>query len=728
MGSFVQVVILILTTLVSAQVAAAEKVALVLSGGGARGAAHIGVLRELERRQVRPDLIVGVSFGALVGGLYSSGMALDDIEQLMAELSLAKNFQDRPERALQTYRQKNDNAGNLLNFDVGAGINGIKLPLGLVQGQELSVTLAKVLLPVSNQRDFSQLPIPFVAVATDIETGQAVRLDRGNLATVIKASLAVPVVFAPVSIDGRLLVDGGVANNLPVNVARDLGATQVIAVDASMPRLRADQLTSFVSVVDQITTLLTRANADRQLARLGPNDFLVSPDLDGIGSLDLARAGDAIGAGRAAALADIDWRTLRALDTLPWASWQAERLARFQASQKIDSVTVFNGSRLDGRAIVNQLNFTPGQILQPEQLEQDLRRVYAMGIFERVEADVIEDRQGQKSLEIRTREKAWGPDYLNFGAGVEDNFRGDAAYSFRLSYTATGQNPTGGELKTTLELGRDPSLSVRFYQPIGYGTPWFAEAELYTARRLLRIYDQGLPVAEYLVSDTGIGFDIGRQLSSWGEIRIGLEKSEPRSELQLGTNVLDRADTQAAVTVSFAADTLDSLAFPSSGVRTELSYATSRQKLGAAQDYESAAMRLLVPYSGRYGTVLARLEGGEVLSKDAPPERAFTLGGFTRLSGYSPGELAGSRLGLLSLVAYQPIDSTLGLGQMYRGLSLETGGVFLSDEAISFSDLLNGYSVFIGLDTQLGPLYLSFGASEGGRKSVSLTLGRPLGE
>ncbi len=728
MGSFLQAVILILTMLVSAQVVAAEKLALVLSGGGARGGAHIGVLRELERRQVRPDLIVGVSFGALVGGLYAAGMALDDIEQVMTELSLEKNFQDRPERALQTYRQKNESAGNLLNFDVGAGPAGVKLPLGLVQGQELSVTLAKLLLPVSNQRDFSDLAIPFVAVATDLETGQAVRLDQGNLATVIKASLAVPVLFAPVSIDGRLLVDGGVANNLPVNVARDLGATQVIAVDASMPRLRSDQLTSFVSVVDQITTLLTRANADRQLARLGPRDFLVSPDLDDIGSLDLSKVPDAIEAGRAAALADIDWSAIEGMGPLPWSAWQTERLASFQSIQQIESLTVFNGSRLDGRAIVNQLSFKPGRVLEADQLERDLRRVYAMGIFERVEADIIEDRQGQKSLEIRTREKAWGPDYLNFGAGVEDNFRGDAAYSFRLSYTATGQNPTGGELKSTLELGRDPSLSVRFYQPIGYGTPWFAEVELEASRRLLRIYDEGEPTAEYLVSNTGIGFDIGRQLSSWGEIRLGLSKSEPRSELQLGANLLDPAGTQAAIEAHFAADTLDSVAFPTRGVRGEVSYTTAQKKFGASQDYESAAMRLLVPFSGRYGSLLTRIEGGEILTKDAPPERAFTLGGFTRLSGFSPGELAGSRLGLLSLVAYQPMDSTLGLGQMYRGLSLETGGVFLRDETVRFSDLLNGYSVFVGLDTQLGPLYLSFGASEGGRKSVSLTLGRPLGE
>ena len=134
-----------------------------------------------------------MSFGALVGGLYAAGMDLDRIETVMADLDLAKNLQDRPERDQLTVRQQNF-AGNLLNFDMGAGPDGVKLPLGLIQGQELSVQLAEALLPVANQPDFSQLSIPFVAVATDLETGESVRLDEGHLPTAIQASLAVPVV------------------------------------------------------------------------------------------------------------------------------------------------------------------------------------------------------------------------------------------------------------------------------------------------------------------------------------------------------------------------------------------------------------------------------------------------------------------------------------------------------------------------------------------------------
>lgn len=408
----------------------AEKLALVLSGGGARGGAHIGVLRELEARQIRPDLIVGVSFGALVGGLYSAGMNLDDIESFLEDLALDRRLQDRPQRGLQTLRQKQESGGNLLNFDLGVSEGGVSLPLGFLQGQELSVKLARVLLPVSNERLFERLPIPFVAVATDLETGLGVELDAGNLATAIRASLAVPVVFAPVELNGQLLVDGGVANNLPVDVARRRGATRVIAVDASMPRLEKAQLTSFVSVIDQITTLLTRANADRQLARLGPDDYLIQPNLGDIGTLDLSRLSETIEAGRLSALADLEFDRLEPLPLGEWGAWQSMRAQRFARAQVVQDVTVINGSRLNGRAIVNQLTVQPGRVLEAQRLESDLRRVYAMGIFERVEADLFQDAEGNNSLEIRTREKSWGPDYLNFGAGLEDNLRGDAAIPF----------------------------------------------------------------------------------------------------------------------------------------------------------------------------------------------------------------------------------------------------------------------------------------------------------
>ena len=727
MGTLTRLFTLIGLLIGSQPVVADEKIALVLSGGGARGGAHIGVLRALESHNIKPDLIVGVSFGALVGSLYAAGMDLDQIEAKLASLNLAKNLQDRPGRDQMNARQKENYAGNLLNFDIGVGTDGVKLPLGLLQGQELSVQLASAFLPVANEYRFSDLPIPFVAVATDLVSGQAVRLDRGNLATAVQASLAVPVVFAPVEIDGRLLVDGGVANNLPVDVARDLGATRVIAVDASMPRYAAEELTSFVSVVDQITTLLTRANADRQLARLGPLDVLISPELGDIGSLELSRIAEAAAAGQTAAVLQLP-AGMPQLAQTDYQAWQQARLARFEQPQQIDSLTVFNGSRMDGRVIVNQLDSKAGEVLDSQTLSADLRRIYAIGIFDRVEASVVADGQGERSLDIRTSEKNWGPDYLNFGAGIEDNFRGDSAYSFRLSYTATGQNPTGGELRTTLELGESPSLTTQFYQPIGYGSPWFAELELKAQRRKLKIFEDSKPIAEYLVENSGIGFDIGRKLAHWGEVRVGFNRGRPRSSLELGQAVLDPAGSEASVETQFSADTLDSLGFPSTGANLQLTHISSQVKLGADQNYETGSLMALAPYTGRFGTLMARAELGRVLNDGAPPERAFTLGGFGRLSGYSPGELAGSELTLLSLVGYQPMASGLGLGQMYRGFSLEAGNVFLEGGDTRYSDLLAGGSVFVGLDSQLGPLYLSFGASEGGRRSVSLTLGKALGE
>ena len=450
------------------------------------------------------------------------------------------------------------------------------------------------------------------------------------------------------------------------------------------------------------------------------------PELNGIGSLDLQRVPEAIEAGYLSANALLPGDFSRT-EPNGYALWQSKRADDF--AKPLD------GRQPDG--IQRQPHERPGHCQSAREWRwdsagwtspgRDLRRIYANGIFDRVEAEVVDNGGESASLEIRTREKDWGPNYLNFGAGIEDNFRGDSAYSFRLSYTATGQNPTG-ELRTTLELGQTPSLSTVFYQPIGYGTPWFAELGLEASRRKLRIFEESKVVAEYLVENSGIRFDVGRQLSTWGEFRIGLNRAEPDADLELGSPVLDPAGQEASVRTELLVDTLDSLGFPSTGAMLELGYVSSQQKLGADQDYETGSLVAVAPYSGRHGTLLSRLEIGRVLSEDSPPERAFTLGGFGRLSGYSPNELAGSELTLLSLVGYQPIESNLGLGQLYRGFSVEAGNVFLDDADDNFDNLLTGVSFFMGLESQLGPLYLSFGAAEGGRRSVSLTPGKALGE
>ena len=212
------------------------RIGLVLGGGGARGAAHVGVLRELERMRVPIDAIVGTSMGAIVGGLYASGMTVADLETTIATLDWADALSDRSERKDLSFRRKLDDEQFPINFEIGYRDGQFQFPQGVIQGHTLDLVLRKLTIHASNIRDFDDLPVPFRAVASDIVAGDAYVMGEGDLAVAIRASMSVPGVFAPVTVNDRLLVDGGLVGNLAVNVMQDMNVDIIIAVDVEFPR------------------------------------------------------------------------------------------------------------------------------------------------------------------------------------------------------------------------------------------------------------------------------------------------------------------------------------------------------------------------------------------------------------------------------------------------------------------------------------------------------------
>jgi NTE family protein len=262
------------------------RVGLVLSGGGAKGMAHVGVLRVLEEMRTPVDLVVGTSAGSAVGALYASGMPVSDIEQRFIEMDWLSSFRDDPGRVYKPVRRKQDDWRFPVVPGIGVRADGLHLGGGLIAGQNLGFILNELTRNAALVEDFDRLPIPFRAVATDLETGEPVVIGDGNLSEAIRASMSIPGVYAPVEREGRLLVDGGVANNLPVSVARELGADVIIAVDITDSLMEADELDGAFSVVGQLTTIMTRRNTDQQLDLLSDGDVLIRPDLEGYTSAD----------------------------------------------------------------------------------------------------------------------------------------------------------------------------------------------------------------------------------------------------------------------------------------------------------------------------------------------------------------------------------------------------------------------------------------------------------
>lgn len=274
------------------------RIGLALSGGGARAAASIGVLKVLRREGIPVAAIAGTSMGALVGGLAAAGYAPDQIEALFLENDWNDLFTDTPSRAFMTQGQKRTDNRHLLQFSVSGG--RFSPPAGLTAGQKLSNLLAARTLAASFQADldFDRLPIPFRAVATDLETGAAVAVRRGLLHDAMRASSAIPVLFPPVEISGRLFADGGLSNNLPVDIVRDMGVDLVIAVDASTPLAGKENLSSIVEVMNQAISIPVRRETRLQAARA---DIVIAPNTSRLSFTDFTRMAHAVRAGEQAA-------------------------------------------------------------------------------------------------------------------------------------------------------------------------------------------------------------------------------------------------------------------------------------------------------------------------------------------------------------------------------------------------------------------------------------------
>ncbi len=348
------------------------RVGLVLGGGGARGIAHIGVLKMLEELRIPVDCVAGTSMGSIIGGLYASGMTPEQMSEAVQRIDWPKAFTDGPPRADLPFRTKQEQRVLLTNSGVGIKDGSVQLPRSLLQGQNLSLLLEELALPVAEIRDFDRLRIPYRAVATDLATGNPVVLSSGNLATAMRASMSIPSALAPVELDGKMLVDGGVADNLPVDVARALCKPDIIiAVDVGAPLAPASELTSVLSITAQLTTILTVRNTEQQLKTLGSKDFRITPNLGDLSSIDFNRSAEAIQIGYAAAQ---DQRSaLSRLSTSPddYRAYLAARPDRPSTDHPvIDFIRINNNTRLADAVIEKQVHLQPGEQLDPEQLNR----------------------------------------------------------------------------------------------------------------------------------------------------------------------------------------------------------------------------------------------------------------------------------------------------------------------------------------------------------------------
>lgn len=707
---------------------ARPKICLVLSGGGARGAAHVGVIKALEALRVPIDCIAGTSMGALVGGAYASGMTVPEMEAVLREITTDLLFREKPPRQDQTVRRKQDDRSLLFGFEVGLRDGELLFPKGVVSGVQLETVLRR-LAKAPGFRRFDALPIPFRAVATDLVSGKAVVFADGELANVMRASMSVPAVVAPAEVDGMLLVDGGLTNNLPIDVARAMGADIVIAVNLGTPLMKREALTSVFGVTGQMINILTEQNVQASLAALRSTDILIEPALGDFSFADFDHLQKTVPIGVAAVAPVAPKLSALALSPEAYAALRVVQTGTTPEDRRpVAEVRFRPMARVNPAALVDDLETQPGRPLDQAALDRDMRRLYGGGDFEHVNYRILEEA-GRRVLDVDAVEKSWGPNYLRFGLGLASDLQGENHFNIAASYRRTWINPLGGEWRTDLQLGHTSRLYTELYQPLETRRLVFVSPQLEIERRSADAFEDNQRIARYHLRHATGALDVGTSLTKYGEIRAGLLAGALAATLDTGPAQLRPPDDRiriGAFRVRALLDQLDSANFPRFGVAAAGIVKHSTKALGAGDEYTRWEADAIGAYSiGPHTLHVAARAGGALGGNPLPVYDLFQWGGFLQQSGYPTGALIGERLAFGRVVyAYKLVHQQL-LEGLYAGVSLEAGTMKRPLVAGSPTDLLKSAAVFLGADTPFGPFYLGYGAAADGNRSAYVFLGRP---
>ena len=721
------------------------KVGLVLSGGGARGLTHIGVLKVLHEMRIPIDYIAATSMGAIVGGLYASGMSPDEMQRHLGGVSWPTMLSDSPERRDIGFRRKEEQAAFPLSFEIGYRDGEFLWFKGALSGSNLELYLHELTRNVDNIDNFDKLPIPYRAVATNMVSGQQVVFASGRLYQAMRASMSVPGMFAPVEIDGRILGDGGLVNNLPVDIVRAMGADIVIAVNIGTPLMSRDQLQSVVGYASQMLNILTEQNVRAQLALLKPTDILISPDLGPLSFIDFAAGPKFVEAGIKAAEA--------ARPQLMALSESPEKYAGFERRlvvtpeklpEKLDFVTVEGTHYSNPEVLEDSMQTKPDQPFKLSTLETDLARLYGRGDYEQIDYQLV-TVGNQTGVVVNVVEKSWGPNFLRFGMSLSADFQGETFFNLMLGHKRVWLNSLGLQWRNEIVLGSTRRYATELYQPLSVANSLFTSGYGLVQRAPEYIFSGDTRIAEYDVLTETAGLDLGYTFGTSGEIRAGFKWTHLRGDPTIAAKdyldpILGRfpvsptiKTTETGARVLMRWDTLDHPYFPRHGLRalgeiffgnrdTEiLGYGRevdNSSRTGGVADYAWALT------NSTFLNFQARA-GGITDTKATNPINDFNLGGFLQLSGLRTNQLSGNYMGFARAVGYHQLTTLPIIGRaIYVGGSLEVGNVWLRSEDISGRGLVSAGSVFLAADTWVGPFYVAWGIASGGQHSFYLYLGR----
>jgi NTE family protein len=700
------------------------KIALVLSGGGARGGAHVGVLKVLEENNIPIDIIVGTSMGSFVGGMYVSGMSPDEISRMLTTTEWTDYI--RADYNRQDIPMRKKNIDYIYQGRLGIGVNtnnDLVLPTGVLKRQPMLLKFMELTENVRNIDDFDKLDIPYRAIATNIKNGNSVVLKSGSLAKAIYASSSIPGGFEPININGVDLVDGGVSDNMPIQVARDMGADIIIAVDVSENFDKELDVNSYFVVMGQLVNILMRKNANDSIKTLKEEDILLTPDLDGFTGLDADKYAQIIQRGVEVAEKNLTRLKKLSLSDKEYKEYCLKHRKIYEQNEVIiDEIEIINSTYLSNDSIRRRIHQNVDEPLDLDILRADLLHIYNMMIFDSVDYE-LKKVDGKEHLIIKTT-PSWDINgEVRFAFGFEDDFEGHSSYSMKLGYTMYGLNSYGGEWKNDFEIGRYEKAYSEFFQPFDTMQRYYLRPSLLyeSVTDIFPLKDYGNQ--ELLSSRVGGSFVLGTHLSTNYEFEVGVSLFRDRVEFLEDINAKYLA---VPIYAQINIDNLDNVNFPKIGMKAKLKWVKEMKDWGSDYNYEQVYLEVEKPFSFYSNNITLFMKYGNTYQNDNVDRLSglFLLGGLFNLSGYDPYSFLGDNVifGILKYT-YEIKDGgffgTLN-APLYAGFSLESGDAWSNPVEM---DLKYSGTVYVAADTFMGPLYLAVGGSSEGEKSVYLYLG-----
>lgn len=704
------------------------KVALVLSGGGARGFAHIGVLRALRKMRIPVDMVVGTSIGAVVGGAYAAGRSADELEQIVRETDWESVLADRPARYDLDFRRKEEDLMLPSRIEFAVTKSGVFLPPAAAGNAALENALTRLMPEGMRDQPVNQLALPFLSVASDLLTGEMVELNDTPLLMSMRASLALPGVFAPVRIKQKLVVDGGLVSNLPVELARAMGAEIIIAVNVGTPLAKENELNSAIDVTKQMLQILTEQNVQRSIKDLRKTDVLIAPELSGISFLDFGQFQRSIKAGEIAANKMAAQLTALRVPDEQYAIFEEQRSNISQTTKKttdklpLAKIEVEGPRYINPQALIAQTGLKPGQALSQEQIRQASAKLYGRGDIDNIET-IISDEDGKRNVLIKPSESNSSRNRLRVGLELTSDFADENRFGLSVLHIASSLNTYGAELRSHARIGSIRQFGTQFWQPLATGSPWYIAPSLEYNGRSVDLYDEGRKSLRIGVRGTQASLAFGRQLDNWGNIEAGVRRSFGKVDILLPALTVQDSLRAYGTTqfLRFRLDTLDSLANPTRGVLLDsyFEHSPAKGSVGPSQA-QSEVLAMAAFQSGDWAGHLYG-EWGKSMQGNAPSP----LGGFLRLSGTANNSLEGSTSAFARVVLARKIGSlpTAVGGAIRIGFSAELGNNYGRGQSLKLGNLKQAGSAHISVDTRFGPLFFGAGATRGNGSSLYLFLG-----